>query len=714
MFRRHPAANRNSRGATRERRARLTRLARTVATHDPLQASEAPTAEFERTWKLSVKQRVILIVAGAGLWVAGIEARLVHLQVLLKDEYTAIARSQQKAEIPLEAGRGDITDRKGRLLAYSVEAEAITADPSLIKDPKGTVGALCQALADCTPKERAMLTERLAADRRFAWVRRPKDATPEQISKVRALGLTGILFANDNRRYHPLLETAAHVIGSVGADNEGLAGIEYSFNKIISGIDGRATAEVDRNRQRLRTRVERAPVPGASLVLTIDATLQHIAERELAAGVKAHRAAGGTAVIMDPNTGEVLALANYPTFNPNAANLASEDDRRNRALQDVYEPGSTFKIVTASAAIEEGVLGLGDLIDTSPGSIVIGRRKPIRDTHSYGLLTFEDVIVKSSNVGAIKAGLRVGPERLARYVQRFGFGQTLAPQLAGESRGIWSSADLNDSRLASVSMGYEIGVTPLQMAAAVSAVANGGKLLEPHFVQSVIRAGKEERIAPRVLRQAISPVTAATVTTMMEGVVERGTATSARLPGYGVAGKTGTAKKAVPGGYSNSDYNASFVGFLPSRAPRFTILVVVDTPRGSYYGGVVAAPIFQKIAAGAVQYAGLAPTAEGQPRMIMQPSPPEPYVRPAIANRTPILTPVGSPIDGPALMPDLVGLPAREAVRQLMAFGLTPRLKGTGFVVSQYPLAGAALASGAVGTLELKRLVVSSDGGNEP
>jgi cell division protein FtsI/penicillin-binding protein 2 len=322
-----------------------------MATRDPLQADDAPTSEFERTWKVGVKHRVVLIVAALGLWVSVIEARLVHLQVLLHDEYTTRARNQQKAAIPLEAVRGDITDRHGRLLAFSVEADAITADPSLITDPSGTVRALCRALADCTPQERTTLMERLSADRRFASVRRPRDVTPEQVERVRALGLTGVLITTDTRRYHPLLHTAAHVIGTVGADNQGLAGIEYSFNKDIRGVDGRAIADVDRNRQRQRTRVERPPVPGASLVLTIDATLQHVAERELEAGIKAHDAVGGTVIIMEPHSGEVLALANYPTFNPNVPNLSPQHSQKNRAIQDAYEPGSTFKLVTAAAAL---------------------------------------------------------------------------------------------------------------------------------------------------------------------------------------------------------------------------------------------------------------------------------------------------------------------------------------------------------------------------
>ena len=274
-----------------------------------------------------------------------------------------------------------------------------------------------------------------------------------------------------------------------------------------------AFAQVDARKHRLETHVEREPEPGASLELTLDTYFQFVAERELKAGVIANKADAGSVVIMDPATGEILALANYPTFNPNAIGPSTADALRNRATQDVYEPGSTFKIVTASAAIEEGVLKPTDLIDCNPGSIVFPGRKPITEAkgHNYGVLSFEDVIVKSSNIGAIRAGLRVGPERLSRYVHRFGFGQALSPDLIGESRGIWNPNGLDDSGLASVSMGYQVRVTPLQMAPAASGVANGGLLMEPHRACGRARR-RPGPVAPKILRRAISQETAQTLT----------------------------------------------------------------------------------------------------------------------------------------------------------------------------------------------------------
>jgi cell division protein FtsI/penicillin-binding protein 2 len=566
-----------------------------------------------------------------------------------------------------------------------------------------TAAAVCAALGDCTRAERAELVERLSANRRWAPIRASRDISPEQVARVTALKLPGIVLGRDTQRYYPGSELAAHVIGFVNVDNHGQAGVEYAYEKQVRGEDGLAYAQVDAHRQRLETRVERAPVPGASLELTIDTPIQHIVERELAAGVQANHARAGTAIVMDPFTGEILAMASYPTFNPNAVGDSTSDARRNRAVQDVYEPGSTFKIVTASAALEEGIVKPTDLIDTNPGYIVIpGRARPIRDTSQHGVLTFEDVIVKSSNVGAIKVGLRTGAERLSRYVARFGFGQALAPEFPGQSRGIWDPSHLTESSLASISMGYQVSVTPLQMVTAASAVANGGLLMEPHVVRAIVRDGRRTAIAPKVLRRVIRPETAATLTGMMEGVVsKRGTAPAANLDRYPVAGKTGTAHKVVDGRYSDTDFNASFVGFVPSRDPMFTILVVIDTPRAAgYYGGSVAAPVFKRIAEAALQQDAVPAPINRLPALLVAASGPTMPPRPA---RSTALVPTLMPVGGLTLMPDVAGLTAREAVRALGGVGLDVRVHGDGFVVAQTPEAGAAIEPGGSATVQLER-----------
>lgn len=693
---------------------RQTRLARAIRAQrdrfDPLRKADRPDSAFEASWPLQLKRRLLVVFAVSALWVVGIEARLVQLQVFQHDELTAQARSRQEKRLRTEALRGDIVDRHGNLLAYSVEADSIAADPSLVDVPAKTAAAVCDALGDCSAKERAELAARLGGDGRFTVVRRSRQVSPEQAKRVAALKLKGIVLPSDTRRYYPRFELAAHVLGFVGDDNNGQAGVEYAFNNVVHGEDGLAYVQVDAKRQALDSRVERAPVPGATLQLTVDLYLQHIVERELRAGVEANRAAGGTAIIMNPLTGEILALASYPTFNPNAVGRSSDDERRNRAVQDVYEPGSTFKIVTASAALEEGVVKPEDPIDTNPGYITFPGRKPIYDTHHYGVIPFEEVIVKSSNVGAIKVGLRTGAERLSRYVHRFGFGEALAPDFAGQSRGLWSGSDLNDSGLASVSMGYQVSVTPLQMVTAASAVANGGLLMEPHLVRAVVRDGRPELVQPKVLRRAISPETAATLTAIMEGVVsDRGTARAASLDRYQVAGKTGTAHKVVDQRYSSTDYNASFVGFVPSRRPAFTILVVIDTPRANgYYGGVVAAPIFRRIAEAALQQAGIPPTVDPTPPVLVSST--EPPLLPAPPARQRSLVAALTPVGGLTLMPDLSGLSARDAIRSLGSVGLTARVRGSGFVSRQSPEPGQPVDEGGWGVIELERLPPATGG----
>jgi cell division protein FtsI/penicillin-binding protein 2 len=410
---------------------------------------------------------------------------------------------------------------------------------------------------------------------------------------------------------------------------------------------------------------------------------------------------------MDPRTGEMLALANVPTFNPNAYDLSSLDARRNRAVQDEYEPGSTFKIVTASAALQEGVWSLSDQIDTSPGYLQIGSRR-IHDSEgqNHGVLSFEDVVVKSSNVGAGKIGLRVGAERMERYVQRFGFGHVLLPDLTGQNPGrVYGVSELNDSALASLSIGYQIGVTPVQMATAFSAVANGGTLYEPHLVRALVRDGDRQPIEPKAVRQAITPETAATLRSILEQVVLRGTGTKAAIDGFSVAGKTGTAAKIINHAYSETAYNASFVGFVPSSNPVLTIVVVVDTPRGgSYFGGDVAAPIFGRIAEAALRHLRVLPTVASRVGFVVTPPTPAPLaaiLAPPASVAPPIV--LRSPDAPGPRMPDVLGLTAREALRALDAAGLVLRATGSGVVTAQTPKAGDPISAGEVSNLQFGR-----------
>jgi cell division protein FtsI (penicillin-binding protein 3) len=656
--------------------------------------------QFEGRWRGPLRRRVVIVLCALGLWTAGVEARLVHLQVLRHQEMLTLAIRQQKKEVTLLPPRGDIVDRNGQMLAYSVDGYALVADPGAVDDPADTAAQVCQALGNCNGEKAASIQRNLMRRTAFAYLDR--QVVPDQVPRLEALKLPGIRVIPEPRRYYPKVELAAHVIGFVGVDNEGLGGIERTYDDVIRGNPGRLLLQVDARRKSMDARIQQTATPGATVELTLDLYLQHIAERELAAGVEANHAAGGTAVVMDPHTGEILALASYPVFNPNQVQQCSDDEKRDRAIQDVYEPGSTFKIVTASAAFEEGVFKIDDLIDTSPGRITFGSRV-IKDDkgENLGVLSFEDVIIHSSNVGAIKIGMRVGREGMARYMQRFGFGQALLRDLAGQSRGIvWNPVGASDSALASMSMGYQVGVTPLQMAGAVSAVANGGTLFEPHLVRAIIRGGLRAPVATKPLRRAINEETAATLTTIMEGVVQRGTGRKAQLDDYRVAGKTGTAAKLVGGQYSHSDYNVSFVGFVPSRQPRLTIIVVVDSPRnGSPYGGTVAAPIFRRIAEASLRQLAVTPTINPPP-VILAGNTTEVNARQIAGSAVrPAITPVG----GPPVMPDVRGLGAREALRVLGASGLLVRLSGSGVVTSQTPAPGDAIEAGAWSALELRR-----------
>jgi cell division protein FtsI (penicillin-binding protein 3) len=638
-------------------------------------------------WRYTIQSRLMVTAAVFAVWTITIEARLLYLQVVRYDQMMARADSQQMRTIEAPAKRGDIVDRNGHLLAFSVDAGSVFADPAEIDDPEGTAALLCEALEECrTAEDRRAIAKSLRKESRFVYIARK--VSPAEEERIRQLDLEGVNLLPESRRFYPKREMLSHVLGYVGTDNIGLAGLESTYDSQIRGLTGKVIVDKDAHRRTVSSRVERHATSGASLELAVDQYLQNIAERELRRGIQENRAAGGSVVVMDPLSGDILALANWPTFNPNAFGRSDVDVRRNRAVQDLYEPGSTFKVVTASAALEEGVVHLEDPIDCAPGYITFGGRV-VSDVHRYGVLSFTNVLVKSSNVGAIKVGLRLGPERLGRYVSRFGFGQTLAPDFRGENPGIvWDPAHLNASALASVAMGYQVGVTPLQMAAAVSSVANGGTLYEPHIVRAVVRDGRRSGVAPKPIRRTISSRTAAELTAVMEAVVERGTATAAQIEGYTIAGKTGTAQKVVDGRYSQSEYNASFVGFLPSRRPRLTIVVVIDSPKAKgYYGGVIAAPIFQRIAEASLRHLGI-------PRDI-NPLPPVLVARhsgaPAPLMMRPVAATEADAVLAPTragLMPDLRGLSAREALRALTAVGMTARMNGDGFVLEQSPAAG--------------------------
>ena len=655
-------------------------------------------------WRRTLRRRVIVAGCGFAIWIAGIEARLVHLQVVDRSFLADRARDQHQRVIELHPKRGEIVDRHGRVLAYSVDADTIYAVPAEVENPAETATALCRALDDCTREQREGLAGRLGRRNAFAYVKRR--ATPDEARRVAELGLGGVGFLTENRRYYPNAALAAHVLGYVGTDNQGLAGIESTYDGEISGDTGQVLVQTDARSQAF-SRIERPPTVGATIELTIDAQLQHVVERELRAGIERHNADAGAVVMLDPRNGDILALASEPTFNPNAFAAATPEQRRNRAVQDLYEPGSTFKVVTASAAIEERVVERDEVFDVSAGyTVVAGDRIP--DFRRTGPLTFEDVIVRSSNVGAIQVGLRLGPERLSRYVRRYGFGQALSADFPSESSGlVWTPESLTERAIASIAMGYQVAVTPLQVAAAVGAVANGGDLIAPRLVRAVVRPdGRDER-ERRVIRRAISRQTAAELTDIMRQVVERGTARNSRVPGYTIAGKTGTAEKLIDGVYSHYDHNASFVGFAPVEDPRFVMLVMIDTPRSAlingvvqrvYTGGAVAAPIFRRIASEAFRRLDVPATGDGAAPIVV--------ANGASGDRRPA-EPLSAgpprPVSTGRWMPDLRGLSAREVAERLAQLDLGARIVGDGVVAGHEPAPGAAIDAGGDAIVWLDR-----------
>ena len=545
-------------------------------------------------------RRLYILAALLSLWVLGVCYRLVDLQVLQYPKFLQLAQRQQNRTIEVEPRRGNIYDRNGYALAMSIDVDSVFAVPAEIPDKETTATILGNVL-NLDPPE---ILARLNASHSFAWVARKVDA--ETAERVRTLNLRGIYFRKEPKRFYPKRELLAQALGYVGLDGEGLGGLEREFNDDLQGIPGKELISIDA-RRKLYDRVEKQPDPGQNLVLTIDGTIQYIAERELERAMEETKAVAGTVVIQNPHTGEILALANRPTFNPNVFNSVPLEALKNRAVSDVYEPGSVFKIVTYSAAFEQHLASPEERIDCQNGSIdVFGMR--IRDHEKLGVVTIAEALAHSSDVAAIKVGMRLGPDRFYHYIRQYGFGAQTGIELPGETRGLakpvsrWSKVSIG-----AISMGQEIGVTPLQTISMISTIANDGIYTPPRVVAGELPPnGAPQPVVfhPPQQHRVISPMTAAQMKKMMEGVVLFGTARRASLEGYTIAGKTGTAQKVDPatGTYSKTKYVGSFVGFAPVNNPAVTIEVILDSAEGLHQGGQVSAPVFKRIAQQVLEY----------------------------------------------------------------------------------------------------------------
>jgi cell division protein FtsI (penicillin-binding protein 3) len=614
--------------------------------------------------------------------------RAFYLQVLQKDRLVKLAEKQHQRIVALTPGRGAIYDQHNAPLAVSIEMDSCYAETRNLESLPEAAAKLAPLLGYSVPE----LQAKLKASRNFVWLSRRM--APEQAKKVRELDLDGIGFVKESKRFYPNSEVAAHVVGFTGTDPGGLEGVEKKYDSTILGNTGFLVTERDalgRDIDLKKGSEGKSGTKGSNVVLTLDKNVQYIAEKELAQAVQKNGAKGGIALVMEPDTGRVLAMANYPTFNPNSYFKYGPGSLRNRAISDSFEPGSTFKIFLVATALENHVIRAGDSFNCENGSYNYSGRT-IHDTHHYGALTVPEILKYSSNIGAAKIGSRLGPERLYAGLTGFGFGEKSDIDLPGEAGGLlrqqakWYGIDL-----ATISFGQGVTATALQIASAVSAVANGGNLMKPYLVDHIAddSGGVLKQFAPQVKRRVISQQTAKTVAGMLEGVViEGGTGTNAAVDGYRVAGKTGTAQKVDPAtrGYSAKKRTASFVGFVPLDKPKLTILVVIDEPTTSPYGGVVAAPAFSAIAQQTLCYLKVPQDRSAKKKA----------ADPVVAKNEPKPMPEaaeGGVVEGSEAgsMPNFRGMSMRQVLRVMEKRGLNVKLQGSGRAVEQNPPPGSRI-----------------------
>ena len=558
-----------------------------------------------------VNARIRILLAGLLAWAVLLAGRLVQLQVFGHAAAQAEVLEQSRSKSDIFPERGTIFDRTGQILARSIPARSLFLTPvkgESAEAQRSKVRALNKALGLGEEETRRLLV-RIRQAEPFLYLRRK--VSPETAAAVESLKLPGVHSHPDTMRFYPNGPLAAHILGGVGIDDTGLAGVEYSYNQPLQGKKGQAIILKDARRREYYFETLAAALPGKDIALTIDATLQYIAERELAKAVEASQANWGTVIVSHPGSGEILAMASSPTYNPNAFSSAGADVQFNRAIQLTYEPGSTFKIVTASAALAHHAVGLRETFDCSRDDLGFPG-KPIRDHKPFGILTFPEVVIHSSNRGMAQVGRRVGQASLYDMAAAFGFGRKSGIDLAGEASGRLQPLSAWSRRtLPALSTGYEVATTPLQVLQAINAVANRGALIPPRIVNNIFDPAQPlKRRPPTVALQVLPPEIAITMAGILEEAVEEGTGRQARLDGYRIAGKTGTTQKWDPvlKAYSERKHIASFVGFAPADNPVLSVIVVLDEPKGTAtYGGDVAAPVFREIVRKALLKLGIFP-----------------------------------------------------------------------------------------------------------
>lgn len=672
---------------------------------------------------LRYKKRLVMLSIALLVLAIGVAARLAFLQVLDTASYRARARDQHENNVKIEGRRGTIWERNGRELAVSIDTKSVYVHPNLLSAPadKERVAAGVSSVLGIPRSEIRSLIDRNAG-KKFVFLRRR--LSPREAKAIQDLKLPGTGLMGDTRRFYPRGVLAAHVLGFVDIDGKGQAGIERALDDVVRGEPTHFISLVDARQRPLLLRATATGRPGHDVVLTLDEYIQHLVDVEMDRALEETGAKAGTMIVLDPRTGEILALANRPGFDPNWPGSVPGRNRENIGLSYGYEPGSTFKIITAATAIEERRARPTDVFDCGRGSITLyGRR--IGDHHPYGALSLAQVIAKSSNVGIIRVGQRIPERTFCEYVRRFGFGSKTGIGLPSEAPGVlqvpggrtWSGLSQ-----AMMSMGQSIVVTPLQMLLAIAAIADDGRRHSPAIVKSITAPdGSPEEVEVPAPVRVVSAETARALTRMMEDVVDEGTGKAASIPGYRIAGKTGTAQKVVNGVYSHSAHVSSFVGFAPSSHPVLAAIVVLDEPVGKYYGGDVAAPTFARVIGPALSYLRVPPT---EPIAVPPPSHGEVLraraAREARRKKSILEASLGAndpeqmkeerPFPAPwphvlrsegGMVPDLYGSDLRDALTTLARTGCRVRTSGSGFVVEQTPPAGTVLATGQVCTLVL-------------
>jgi cell division protein FtsI/penicillin-binding protein 2 len=655
--------------------------------------------------------RLLLLILAGALWAGAVVARLGYLGLVRHAEYRTLALKQQQRVIDIAPERGTITDRNGDELAVSLPVKSCFAVPPEIADPK----LAARLLAPILKMPVRDIEARLRTSRSFVWVARR--LPPEEVQQISDLNLRGIYFQREMERFYPKGQLAAQVLGFVDIDGHGQAGIEYTLDRAISGRPGEIHVLADGLHHYYQRSVQPA-VAGANVELTIDENIQYIAEKELAQAIDQTRAISGSVLVMKPSDGELLAMANWPTFNPNLPGQSTSEERQNRAISDIYEPGSTFKTITLSAAVDEGVVSPDEVFNCRMGSIYLNGRL-IHDWHPFGMLTVGQILMHSSDVGAIEVALKIGNDNFYHYMRAFGFGSKTGIRLPWESPGLLRPPRLwSASAIGSLAMGQAVGVTTLQLVDAVSVIANGGLLYHPRIVRQIDFEGRE--IIPRnpPPTRPISAETAATMRHMMEGVVLGGTGRKAQVIGYTEGGKTGTAQKIDPSThrYMHGKYVESFVGFAPLNNPTVVILVVLDSPHGIGEAGDIVAPIFKRVMQQVLSYMNVPPdvpidtpieraaldgqAAEGTSGPAAKTAagvgkPAAPQAKTALADDATTAVP-STPPPGMFFMPSLTGKTVRAATQECLNLGLNPRLSGNGLAVEQTPEAGTPVRAGSL------------------